>query len=80
VRLARGDTVSAHQDLRVAISELNERLAGPMPEPSLLVDRGLAYALLGDAVLAERDLAAARKRGADGPLLRRAETVLAERG
>lgn len=79
VRLAQGETGSAHRDLRTAITELNERLAGLIPEPSLLVDRGLAYALLGDTVLARRDLAAARKQGADASLLRRAEAVLSDR-
>jgi hypothetical protein len=46
VRLARGERA---QLIRIftAISELNVRLAGVMPEPSLLADRSFAYALLG---------------------------------
>lgn len=80
VRLARGETSAAHQDLRTAISELNVRLAGVMPEPSLLADRSFAYALLGDAVLARRDLEAARKQGADASMLRRIEAALSDHG
>jgi tetratricopeptide (TPR) repeat protein len=80
VRLARGDTRAAHQDLRSAISELSLRLGGAMPVPSLLADRGYAYALLGDAVLARRDLEAARKCGAEDSMLRRVEAALADRG
>jgi tetratricopeptide (TPR) repeat protein len=80
LRLAQGATDAAHQDLHAAITEMNERLTGLTPEPALLADRCLAYALLGDAVLARRDLQTARKLGADAILLRRAETALAERG
>lgn len=80
VRLARGQTEEAHQDLYAAISELSVRLAGVMPDPGLLADRAFAYALLGDAVLARRDLEAARKRDADASTLRRVEAALSDRG
>jgi Flp pilus assembly protein TadD len=80
VRLARSEIGAAHQDLRTAISELNLRLTGARSVPSLLVDRGYAYALLGDTVLARRDLEAARQSGAEDSILRRVEAALADRG
>jgi tetratricopeptide (TPR) repeat protein len=79
-RLGQGEMSAAHRDLQTAITELNQRLGGVVPEPSLLADRSLAYALLGDSVLAKRDLTAARKGGADETALRRIEEVLSERG
>lgn len=80
VRLGQAETGAAHRDLQIAINELNQRLGGVVLEPSLLADRSLAYALLGDAVLAKRDLTAARKGGADETSLRRIEEVLSDRG
>jgi tetratricopeptide (TPR) repeat protein len=77
VRLAGGDISAAHTDLMAAIRELNERLRSAHPDPGLLIDRGLASALLGDAAPARRDLAEARKLGADADTVRRLETALA---
>jgi tetratricopeptide (TPR) repeat protein len=77
VRLAGGDISAAHTDLMAAIRELNGRLRSPHPDPGLLTDRGLASALLGDVAPARRDLAEARKLGADADTLRRLETALA---
>jgi len=77
VRLGTGDVAGAHADLLAAISELNQRLGGAHPDSSLLVDRGLAVALLGDVALAKRDLNAAKKLGAEGWALRRLELALA---
>jgi tetratricopeptide (TPR) repeat protein len=80
VRLSQGEITAAHHDLQKAITEISQRLGGLVPESSLLADRSLAYALLGDAVLAKRDLNAARKGGADETALRRIEAVLSGRG
>jgi tetratricopeptide (TPR) repeat protein len=77
VRLAGGDISAAHADLMAAIRELNQRLNSPRPDPGLLADRGLASALLGDAVPARRDLNEARKLGADAETVRRLEVALA---
>lgn len=77
VRLAAGDISSAHADLMAAIRELNRRLTGPRPDPSLLTDRGLASALLGDVAPARRDLNEAKKLGADADTVRRLEVALA---
>ena len=52
-------------------AEMNERLNPAKPDLGLLLDRGLAYALLGDGTLAKQDWRAARKAGAEGwPLWR----------
>lgn len=80
VRLGHGETSAAHSDLQAAITEINQRLGGRVPEPGLLADRSLAYALIGDAELSRRDLQAARKGGADEAALRRIEAILSERG
>jgi tetratricopeptide (TPR) repeat protein len=77
VRLAGGDIAAAHADLMAAIRELNQRLNSPRPDPGLLTDRGLASALLGDVAPARRDLAEARKLGADAETVRRLEVALA---
>jgi hypothetical protein len=80
VRLGQGEISAAQRDLQTAITELNQRLGGLVPEPGLLADRSLAYALIGDAELSRRDLRAARKGGADETVLRRIEKILSEHG
>jgi len=76
IRLGQGQIAAAHQDLAVAIVEMNRRLNPAHPEAGLLSERGFAYALLGDLSLAKRDLASARKGGADPASLRRLELTL----
>ena len=71
IRLATGEISAAHEDLLAAIHELNDRLSGPLVDGELLAERGLAHALLGDQPLAKRDLARARKLGADGVAVER---------
>jgi len=75
--LGTGDISAAHADLIAAIGELNRRLDSPRPDPGLLADRALAYALLNDDPFARRDFAEARKLGADPAALRRLEVILA---
>ena len=60
-----------------AISEVDERLSAAHPDPALLLDRALALALLGDASAASRDLAVARKAGAEDSATWRLATILA---
>lgn len=76
IHLGRASISAAHQDFAEAILEINRRLNPAHPEVSLLADRGLALALLGDITGAKKDLLAARKAGADAAMLRRLETAL----
>jgi len=76
VRLGQGEVCAGQTDLLAAIQELNSRLSGAHPDAGLLANRGLAYALLGDAGPARRDLDAARKLGADDESLRRLTLAL----
>lgn len=78
-RLALGQTARARGDLHAAVTEINQRLSPTRPGMSLLLDRGLALALLGDTTGAGRDLAAARKAGADATAAWRLEAQLAAR-
>jgi tetratricopeptide (TPR) repeat protein len=77
VRLGTGNISDAHQDLLAAVQELSSRLQSKQPDFSLLADRGLAYALLGDATLARRDFGTAKGLGGDIWTLRRLEVALA---
>jgi tetratricopeptide (TPR) repeat protein len=79
VRLHEGRISKAHEDLLLAIRELNQRVTGTRPGYDLFADRGFAYALLGDLALARNDLQSARKLGADQWTLRRLEVALATR-
>jgi hypothetical protein len=70
-RLAIGDESSAHEDLRAAIEEIDERLRPDRPDLNLLIDRGVAHALLGNRVAALADLKTAREHGRSGANLER---------
>jgi tetratricopeptide (TPR) repeat protein len=63
-------------DANSALAELNQRIRPENPEPTLLVDRAMAFALLGRAVEANQDLAAAKKRGIPAASCARVEAVL----
>jgi tetratricopeptide (TPR) repeat protein len=78
-RLALGQSARARGDLHSAVTEINGRLSPARPEMTLLLDRGLALALLGDTAGASDDLAAARKAGADAAATWRLEAQLAAR-
>ena len=80
VRIGRGDITAAQSDLLAALRELRLRLSGPQPDYSLLLQRGMAHALLGDIPQAERDLRRARDLGAaagDPVAVRRLEAAVA---
>ena len=64
------DAAASAQDLRAAIDELTPRLATDPPSVSLLCDRALAYAMLGEFNAAEADRARARSLGASPANLR----------
>ena len=66
VRLATKQTDAAKADLEAALKELNSRMSGSAPDPSLLIDRGLAYDLLGDRDAAHKDYSRAKDRGMTG--------------
>jgi tetratricopeptide (TPR) repeat protein len=55
-QIGRGDTTAAKPNLLKARAELATRLAGRSPETSLLIERGLAEALLGNIAEAEAAL------------------------
>lgn len=63
VRLAQKQNDAAKADLEAAINELNSRMSGSAPDPSLLADRGLAYELLGDTDSAHKDYNRAKDKG-----------------
>ena len=65
-------------DLHGVLEELNRRINPRAPDLTLLADRGLAFALLGKRAEAEKDLAEAKKRGAESWVVRRLEKILAE--
>jgi hypothetical protein len=66
----------ARRDLGLALEEIGGRLKPDQPDITLLVDRGMARALLGDATGAGNDLEAARNQGAEGWMLWRLQRVL----
>lgn len=63
VLLATDQKAAAKKDLEAALKELNVRMSSAAPDPSLLVDRGLAYDLLGDKENARKDYVQARDKG-----------------
>lgn len=75
-RLSLAEFTTARGDLHAAITEINGRLNPAKPDHGLLLDRGLAYALLGDEALAKKDWQAARKAGAGGWPLWRLEAAM----
>jgi len=70
VYLAQEKYDEADEDLKDAIEELDKRLGRSASDPLLLVDRGLAYDLLGKREDAKKDYEAARKKGIDDEWVR----------
>ncbi len=79
-RLGLGQPSSARGDLHAAITEITSRLNPVQAEPTLLAERGLANALLGDKEAAGQDLRIAKAKGAEPSLVYRLEKAVAERG
>lgn len=76
-RLALGSISAAHADLLDVATEASQRLHPPHPDVTLLAERGLARALLGDASSARADLELARRHGAPAWVTWRLEMELA---
>lgn len=66
VRLGTKQPDAAKSDLQAALKELDSRMSGSAPDPSLLADRGLAHELLGDRDAAHKDYTRAKDRGMTG--------------
>jgi tetratricopeptide (TPR) repeat protein len=56
VRLAANETPAAKDDLRAALGELELHIFPQEPDPMLLIERGMALALLGEKEKAAREL------------------------
>jgi tetratricopeptide (TPR) repeat protein len=75
--LGRGEEAAA--DLRGAIDEINARLDYNRPDLSLLIDRGVAFALLGEKAQSDADLMMAKILGANGPQTERLALMISYR-
>lgn len=62
-RLQAGERAAAEQDLHACLRELAQRIHPSRPDLTLIADRGLANALLGNHDLARADLARAQAAG-----------------
>jgi tetratricopeptide (TPR) repeat protein len=74
-RIGLGETTAGEHDLRAALKELNRRIIPEAPEVSLIIDRGLAHALLKDHKAATRDFERARSLSGDPAILWRLEQL-----
>ena len=73
VRLALGHAKAAKRDLEQALSDLEQRIVPAAPDVTLIIDRGIARALLGQVSLAQSDLHLARSLSASPGMLWRLE-------
>lgn len=78
LRVLAGDERGAAADLQQCLDELAGRIHPARPDVTLIADRGLANALLGNPEAAAADLARARASGADGWVTAPLERALAE--
>jgi len=79
VRRARAQIAGeeAKNDLRNALAEFERRIKPDRPEATLIAERGLAHALLGERTAASKDLALSRRLEAPASALLRLERALA---
>jgi tetratricopeptide (TPR) repeat protein len=75
-RALKGMKADFQPDALAALAELNQRIKLDHPEPTLLLDRALAYALLGKPTEAANDLALAKKHGIPPTSCARVEALL----
>jgi tetratricopeptide (TPR) repeat protein len=73
-----GRISEAQKDYLSALAELNGRMGSPPMDFTILAERGLVYALLGDLQLARLDLSRARELGGDDWALNRLERATRE--
>jgi tetratricopeptide (TPR) repeat protein len=64
-QIGTGARAAAHANLEKARQELTARLSNARPEISLLIERGLAHALLGDMPAAQADWKRVQELGGD---------------
>jgi tetratricopeptide (TPR) repeat protein len=79
-RALRGLKADYLPDANAALAELNQRIRPDNPEPTLLVDRAMAFALLGRAAEANSDLTSAKERGMPPTSCARVEAILKSSG
>ncbi len=65
LRQRSGDAAGAGADLHTALEEIESRLRPDLPDLSLVCDRGVIRALLGDRANGSKDLHLAQQQGAD---------------
>lgn len=75
-RALKGMKADFQPDALAALAELNQRIKLDHPEPTLLLDRALAYALLGKPTEATNDLSLAKKHGIPPASCARVEALL----
>lgn len=75
-----GRKTEAAADLEAALVEVESRIRPELPDLSLVCDRAIIWALQGKRDEAARELAEAKKRGADQWMTRVLEAVLAKPG
>ena len=80
VFLHDGRNAEAAADLETALVEVESRLRPELPDLSLVCDRALIWALQGKREDAAKELAEAKKRGADSWMTRVPEAVMAKPG
>ena len=75
-RLSTKNVADAEADLRLAVEELDRKISADHPHVALLIDRAMAWALLGEKERAAKDIAVARDHGASAELLAPAARLL----
>ncbi|MCI0747445.1 MAG: hypothetical protein L0Y58_18735 [Verrucomicrobia subdivision 3 bacterium] len=75
-QLGLGQQARAKEDLQAALAELSRRIRTDSPDPTLISERGLARALLGQRDAALEDLKLVRKLCGENMALHRLEAVV----
>lgn len=75
-RALKGLKADFQNEAKAALAELERRIRPEHPEPTLLLDRATAWALLGDEKAAREDLKAAQKHGIPASSCERVESLL----
>ncbi|HMC26641.1 MAG TPA: tetratricopeptide repeat protein [Verrucomicrobiae bacterium] len=75
-RALKGLKADFQADAKAALAELERRIRPEHPEPTLLLDRATAFALLGNEKAAREDIKAAQKHGMPASACDRVESLL----